>query len=111
MVKLKTGVNRLPALESIIKKIDTNLLTISKSLNDDILKKRYNVIKKRINKSLPVNIKSLQKNFENRPDLYENLKTNIELSKKGEGKKELNIANKIVITHNTLNNITYHQNI
>ena len=95
-VKLKTGVNRLPALENINKKIYTNLDAISKSLNDDILKRRYNVIKKRINKLLPVNIKSLQKNFENRPDLYENLKTNIELSKKGEGKKELNIANKIV---------------
>ena len=103
--KLKQFLDKVQTLSSKtfsinygLNKIQSELMSGNKKNENNISQSYFNVYKNRLNKNIPVNLNSneVKSKFKNRKDLYEKLKTLSIVSKKGEGKKELNIANKIV---------------
>lgn len=96
--KVQTVSSKTFSINYGLNKIQSELVSGNKKNENNISQSYFNVYKNRLNKNIPVNLNSneVKSKFKNRKDLYEKLKTLSIVSKKGEGKKELNIANKII---------------
>lgn len=92
----QTSGDRFPQLKPFENKFREKINVLTQTESNNALNRSYKVILKRIKESLPININKIEEKFSNRPDLYNNIKTEYNLSKSKKGKKELNIANKII---------------